>query len=89
MGDRGQDHLPLPCGRHRHDARRRGLAVDEPKTLAFTWGEEILRLELSPEDGGTRMVPIDELPADIAARNAAGWDVCLDRLAGLDPGPDA
>jgi hypothetical protein len=21
--------------------------------------------------------------------NAAGWDVCLDRLAGLDPAPDA
>ena len=27
---------------------------------------------------------IDELPARAAARNAAGWDTCLDRLADLD-----
>jgi len=65
------------------------LTVDEPNALAFSWGEEILRFELSAEDGGTRLILIDELPAGIAARNAAGWDVCLDRLAGLEPGPDA
>jgi uncharacterized protein YndB with AHSA1/START domain len=64
------------------------LAVDEPNALAFSWGEEILRFELSPADGGTRLVLVDELSAGIAARNAAGWDVCLDRLVGLDPGPD-
>lgn len=67
----------------------RVLEVDEPKVLAFSWGEEILRFELSAEDGGTRLVLVDELPAGFAARNAAGWEVCLDRLAGLDPGPDA
>jgi uncharacterized protein YndB with AHSA1/START domain len=65
------------------------LEVDKPRALAFTWGEETLRFELSPEDGGTRLVLIDELPASAAARNAAGWDTCLDRLAGLDPGADA
>jgi uncharacterized protein YndB with AHSA1/START domain len=62
------------------------LTVDEPKTLAYTWGEEVLRFELHPEDGGTRLVLIDELPAGSAARNAAGWEVCLDRLAGKQPG---
>ena len=35
------------------------------------------------------MVLVDELPAGTAARNAAGWEVCLDRLAGLEPGADA
>lgn len=65
------------------------LAVDPPSTLAFSWGDESLRFELSPEGGGTRLALSDELPAQAAARNAAGWDVCLDRLAGLDPGPDA
>lgn len=60
------------------------LEVDEPKLLAFTWGEETLRFELAPEEGGTRLVLIDELPADAAARNAAGWDQCLDMLAGLE-----
>jgi uncharacterized protein YndB with AHSA1/START domain len=63
------------------------LEVDEPNRLAFTWGEEVLRFELSASDGGTRLVLIDELPGGSAARNAAGWEVCLDRLAGLDPAP--
>jgi uncharacterized protein YndB with AHSA1/START domain len=67
----------------------RVLVVDEPNVLAYSWGEEILRFELSAEGCGTRLVLVDELPAGIAARNAAGWGVCLDRLAGLDPAPDA
>lgn len=64
------------------------LRVDEPNLLAFTWGEDALRFELSPEEEGTRLVLIDELPADSAARNAAGWENCLDRLAGLEPASD-
>jgi uncharacterized protein YndB with AHSA1/START domain len=62
------------------------LEADEPHLLVFTWGDETLRFELAPEDGGTHLVLIDELPADIAARNAAGWDACLDTLAGLEAG---
>ncbi|WP_227999958.1 SRPBCC domain-containing protein [Nocardia australiensis] len=65
------------------------FAVDEPKLLAFGWGEEWLRFELSPHGTGTRLVLIDELPPATAARNAAGWEVCLDRLAGIEPAPDA
>jgi uncharacterized protein YndB with AHSA1/START domain len=61
------------------------LEVDERRVLAFTWGEDSLRFELSPLDGGTRLVLIDELPRGAAARNAAGWEQCLDRLAGRDP----
>ena len=62
--------------------------VDEPKVLAFSWGEETLRFELTPRGDGTRLILIDELPASAAARNAAGWQDCLDRLAGLVPAPD-
>jgi uncharacterized protein YndB with AHSA1/START domain len=65
------------------------LEIDEPTVLAFTWGEETLRFELSPDGKGTRLVLIDELPASAAARSAAGWETCLDRLAGLDPATDA
>jgi uncharacterized protein YndB with AHSA1/START domain len=65
------------------------LAVDEPTLLSFTWGDETLRFELDARDGGTRLVLIDELAPSSAARNAAGWDVCLDRLARGDPGADA
>jgi uncharacterized protein YndB with AHSA1/START domain len=60
------------------------LEVDPPRRLAFTWGEETLRFELSPDGDGTKLVLTDELPAAHAARNAAGWDTCLDRLAGRD-----
>ncbi len=62
------------------------LEVDEPRVLAYTWGDETLRFELSPEDGGTRLVLIDELEPGAAARNAAGWEFCLDRLARVEPG---
>lgn len=65
------------------------LEVDEPHVLAYTWGEDTLRFELSASDGGTRLVLINELASGSAARNAAGWDTCLDRLAGAEPVPDA
>jgi uncharacterized protein YndB with AHSA1/START domain len=67
-----------------HDMTLTGevLEVDEPRRLAFTWGDDTLRFELSPRGDGTRLVLIDELPASAAARNAAGWEVCLDRLEG-------
>jgi uncharacterized protein YndB with AHSA1/START domain len=64
------------------------LEVDEPRVLAFTWGEERLRFELTADGDGTRLVLV-ELTASPAARNAAGWDVCLDRLTGLEPPADA
>jgi uncharacterized protein YndB with AHSA1/START domain len=65
------------------------LAVEEPRVLAYTWGEETLRFELIPQEGGTRLVLTDELAPGAAARNAAGWDTCLDRLVGLEPPADA
>ena len=66
------------------------LACDPPRALAYTWGEETLRFELSATGaGGSRLVLLDELAPGIAARNAAGWDACLDRLAGRDTAPDA
>jgi uncharacterized protein YndB with AHSA1/START domain len=66
------------------------LAVDEPKLLSYSWGEEeVLRFELFPDGDGTRLVLTDALRASWAARNAAGWEDCLDLLAGLSPEPGA
>jgi uncharacterized protein YndB with AHSA1/START domain len=66
------------------------LAVDEPKLLVFTWGDqETLRFELRPDGAGTLLVLIDQLEPGWAARNAAGWEDCLDLLAGLPPRKDA
>ncbi len=61
------------------------LDVVETQRLAFTWGDEVLRFELSPEGSGTRLVLFNELDRPHAARNAAGWDDCLDQLSGDGP----
>ncbi len=71
---RGDPYAPDQAGRV--------LACDPPNYLAMTWGSEELRFQLeSLEDGGCRFTLIDLLDArDAAARNAAGWDVCLGEL---------
>jgi uncharacterized protein YndB with AHSA1/START domain len=72
------------------------VELEPPRLLAFWWGTELLRFELSPQEGGTLLRLTHVLTAaDQAARDAAGWHVCLDRLerslAGEDtaaPGPE-
>jgi len=56
---------------------------DPPRRFGFYWGEDHLRFELEPVDGGSgcalRLTVALEA-RDKAARDAAGWHVCLDRL---------
>jgi uncharacterized protein YndB with AHSA1/START domain len=55
--------------------------LDPPRLLAFSWGGDLLRFELEPEGKGSRLVFIHFLSQrNEAARNAAGWDVCLREL---------
>ena len=57
------------------------LTFDPPARLEFRWGEERLRFELAPEGDGcvlTFVNTFDDLGK--AARDAAGWHVCLDVL---------
>lgn len=63
----------------------RVIDFDPPRRLAFSWGGDELHFDLEPLDGGrTRFVLTDILEArDAAARNAAGWDVCLAALDAL------
>jgi uncharacterized protein YndB with AHSA1/START domain len=54
-----------------------------PRRLSFTWGDDVLTFELSERDRGAACrlafsVVLDS--ADKAARDAAGWDDCLDML---------
>src|ERR1700691_1451948 len=65
------------------------LEYDEPSRLAFIWGTDVLRFELTESGSGTRLVLLNELDPSGASRNAAGWDDCLDKLVGLDVNPDA
>jgi uncharacterized protein YndB with AHSA1/START domain len=55
---------------------------EPPSVMQMRWGEEILRFELQPDGDGSVLSftnIFDELGK--AARDAAGWHVCLDALA--------
>jgi uncharacterized protein YndB with AHSA1/START domain len=59
------------------------LEWDPPRRVSFTWANDTITFELAPaEGGGTLFVLTEELDANHAARNAAGWEACLDRLEG-------
>ena len=58
------------------------LEYDPPRVLAYTWGDDRLRWELQPHDEGCVLV-LEHIFDDRfkAARDAAGWHLCLDALA--------
>jgi uncharacterized protein YndB with AHSA1/START domain len=58
------------------------LAFEPPHRLAYTWGRDELHFRLEPTDaGGCTLTLVNVLEArDGAARNAAGWTVCLAEL---------
>ena len=56
---------------------------DPPSVIEFTWGPDLLRIELQADGEGTLLTltdTFDELGQ--AARDAAGWHECLNRLVG-------
>ena len=56
---------------------------DPPRLFAFYWGEDHLRFELEPAGGAggcTLGLTVQLGARDKAARDAAGWHVCLDGL---------
>ena len=64
--------------------------LDPPRRFAFEWGGERMSFDLEPEDGGCRLVFIHFLSErDAAARDAAGWHVCLDQMRARLAGPPA
>ncbi|HUA11621.1 MAG TPA: SRPBCC domain-containing protein [Solirubrobacteraceae bacterium] len=64
------------------------ITVDEPAELAYSWGDEVLRFQVFADSEGSRLVLVNELAPAHAARNAAGWESCLDRLEGREPSTD-
>ena len=66
-------------------------AFDPPRRLAFDWGEDHLRFELTPAEGGAQTdmrFTVLLGTEDKAARDGAGWHVCLDGLEALLGGAD-
>jgi uncharacterized protein YndB with AHSA1/START domain len=69
------------------------LAYEPPRALAYSWGEDELRFELLAGDGDGCVLVLTHAFDDRlkAARDAAGWHLCLRALtAHLDgrPAPD-
>lgn len=64
------------------------LACEPPKLLEFIWDDETLRFELTARGSGT-LLGFTATFAEVgkAARDAAGWHVCLDRLVAATEGP--
>ncbi|HEY6745871.1 MAG TPA: SRPBCC family protein [Mycobacteriales bacterium] len=65
--------------------------ADPPTLLEYTWGDDLLRWELAPIPGGTRLTLRHRVgdQGDLA-RAAAGWHLCLDvaeHLLDGDPVP--
>ena len=58
------------------------LAVDAPSLLELRWGDDVLRFELVPEGSGSVLTLTVTFPEyGKAARDGAGWHVCLEQLA--------
>lgn len=68
--------------------RGRVVTYDPPKVFAFTWGWELLRFELTPDGDETVLLFTHHLShQSVAARNGAGWHMCLAALDELLSAP--
>jgi uncharacterized protein YndB with AHSA1/START domain len=69
------------------------IDFDPPRLLSYTWGGDLLRWELLPDPAGCLLIFSDTITElGKAARDAAGWHVCLEALVawltGMTPPPD-
>jgi uncharacterized protein YndB with AHSA1/START domain len=57
------------------------LAFEPQRLLEIRWGTDTIRIELEPDGDGTRLTLVDAIDElGKAARDGAGWHVCLDQL---------
>jgi uncharacterized protein YndB with AHSA1/START domain len=56
-------------------------AVEPLRFVEFTWGTDVIRIELEPRDDGCLLTLLDTIDeVGKAARDGAGWHLCLDKL---------
>lgn len=57
------------------------LVVDTNRLLEFSWGDHVIRCELVADEGGCRLHFSDTFDdPSWGARNAAGWEMCLESM---------
>jgi uncharacterized protein YndB with AHSA1/START domain len=80
----GDTTLTMVDGPDRTDIAATVLRADAPALLEYTWGDDLLRWELAPDDGGTRLTLRHTFAKrDEAPMFAAGWHLCTAVLARL------
>ena len=75
----GRHRFGFRCG----DSEPAGCitSIDPPNELEFSWGEDLIRVTLSPAPGGALLTLSDVVDdRSRSARDAAGWHTCLDLL---------
>jgi len=67
------------------------IAYEPPRIFSFTWGDNEIHLSLESDGGAAARFSLTNVLAaeNEAARNAAGWDVCLAELDKLLGGAQA
>jgi uncharacterized protein YndB with AHSA1/START domain len=67
------------------DTRGEVLAMEPGRLLEFSWGpSSVMRIELAPDGAGSRLILSETIDdGSLAARQAAGWEVCLASLASV------
>lgn len=54
--------------------------AEAPHVLEYNWGDQQLRWELEPIEGGTRLTLWHNIDRHFISMGAAGWHICLDVL---------
>lgn len=68
-------------GLSEEELRGEVLTVDPPRLLEYRWGKNYIRCEIIPDGDGCRLLFSETLEdASWGARNAAGWEMCLENL---------
>lgn len=80
----GDTTLTMVDGPDRTDTPATVLRAEPPSLLEYTWGDDRLRWELTPADGGTVLTLRHTFAErDGAPMYAAGWHLCATVLARL------
>jgi uncharacterized protein YndB with AHSA1/START domain len=89
LGTPGDAVLTMVDGDTRVDLPGRVLRAEPPVLLEYTWGDDLLRWELTPAGGGTRLTLRHTTgEREWLSRVAAGWHLGLDVAERLLDGED-